>query len=353
MSSPNGSGRATVLWGGAVLLALAATAILVLGEDARLLRLGLLAALWAALIAALAAARLRGRVAEDDESAEQRRRVYELELEREVAARREHELEAENEARRRVSEESETELQRLREELRTLREALEPLLGGDVMYERVALQAEATRMRSLGEQPSGEGRPAARQQGVVTSIDEPAPVAPAQPAQAAQPVQSVPTASAAPAEPVAPATSAPVAPAEPASPDSTGTRVIGRVDTESASARPPAQDRPRQPGTQQSARPSSRGAPSQPGIDPAAAASRAPAPSRPTPSRPASPRATASRGAAEPPAEQAVREQERESTGSEWTSQVAPGAHAEGTSVTDLLAAYGDAESPRRRRRGR
>ncbi|MBA8826569.1 hypothetical protein FHX42_003948 [Saccharopolyspora lacisalsi] len=335
MSSPNGSGRATVLWGGAVLLALAATAILVLGEDARLLRLGLLAALWAALIAALAAARLRGRVAEDDESAEQRRRVYELELEREVAARREHELEAENEARRRVAEESDTEIQRLREELRTLREALEPLLGGDVMYERVALQAEATRMRSLGEQRTGEDGSSARQQGVVPSAEEPAPV------------------TSAPAAPAAPAASAHSAPAEPASPDSAGTRVIGRVDTESASAHPPAQDRPRQSGAQQSARPPSRGAPSQPGIDPAAAASRAPAPSRPAQSRPASQRATASRGAAEPSGEQAVREQERESTGSEWTSQVAPGAHAEGTSVTDLLAAYGDAESPRRRRRGR
>ena len=53
--------------------------------------------------------------------------------------------------RRAFDEESRTEIQSLRQELATLRETLQALLGGEVLVERYALQAEATRMRSLSE----------------------------------------------------------------------------------------------------------------------------------------------------------------------------------------------------------
>jgi hypothetical protein len=157
MPDPNSSriasrgGRATVLWVGAVLLCAAATGVLVLSEDARLLRLGIVAALWAALLGAFAVARLRYRASEDEDRESELKRIYELELEKEIAARREFELEAENEARRRVAEESDGELESLRSELATLRQSLEQILGGDVLFERVALRAESTRVRSLSE----------------------------------------------------------------------------------------------------------------------------------------------------------------------------------------------------------
>ena len=52
------------LWTIALVLVAAATAVLVLSDDARLLRLGLVAALWAALFGAFGVARLRHRIAE-------------------------------------------------------------------------------------------------------------------------------------------------------------------------------------------------------------------------------------------------------------------------------------------------
>ncbi|MER5389388.1 DUF6779 domain-containing protein, partial [Saccharopolyspora sp. NPDC002686] len=148
------AGGSTALWVGALVLAAAATAVLVISSDARLLRLGLVAALWSALIGAFAVARLRNRVAQDEKLAEDRQRIYELELEREIAARREFELEVEAEARRKAAEESDGELKALQAELQRLRTSLEQVLGGDVLFERVALRAESTRVRSLGENSS-------------------------------------------------------------------------------------------------------------------------------------------------------------------------------------------------------
>lgn len=151
-----GNGRSTLLWGGALVLAAAATSLLVLSNDARMLRLGLIAALWAALLGAFAVARLRHRVLESEQAAADRQRIYELELEREIAARREYELEAQAEARRRASEESDGQIRALQAELAKLRTTLEQVIGGDVLFERVALRAESTRVRSLGERPQGE-----------------------------------------------------------------------------------------------------------------------------------------------------------------------------------------------------
>lgn len=150
------NGRSNVLWGGALVLAAAATSVLVLSDDARLLRLGLIAALWGALLGAFAVARLRHRVAESEQAAADRQRIYELELEREIAARREYELEAQAEARRRASEESDAQIRALQSELTKLRTTLEQVIGGDVLFERVALRAESTRVRSLPERSQGE-----------------------------------------------------------------------------------------------------------------------------------------------------------------------------------------------------
>ncbi|MQA12209.1 MAG: hypothetical protein GEU98_27475 [Pseudonocardiaceae bacterium] len=153
---PGSRGLARPLLGFALLLALGATAALALTDETRWLRLGIIAALWAALGGAFLAAKYRKQMAHTEETAVEAQEVYELELEREVAARREFELEmeAENrsveaEVRAEVEAESREQLQALRAEVQALRQSLESLVGGEVLFERVALTAQSTRMRSF------------------------------------------------------------------------------------------------------------------------------------------------------------------------------------------------------------
>ncbi|GAB1514885.1 hypothetical protein JCM33774_69270 [Actinophytocola sp. KF-1] len=139
---------------GAVLFALAATGLLVLTDEERWLRLGIVAALWAALGGAFLAAKYRKQVTDQREAAAERQRIYELELEREVAARREYELEVAAEAKRQAEEEARDDIAVLRDELQKMRQTLESLLGGEFLVERYALRAESTRMRSIGDDRS-------------------------------------------------------------------------------------------------------------------------------------------------------------------------------------------------------
>ena len=123
---------------GTAIMAAAAAAVLILGtQDARLLRLGLVAALWAALLGAFATARVRGEVSSCAEHADQLRTVYQLELEREVAARREHALTVEREFREQAELSQRRELVELRTELAAMRANLEQLRGGNPLGERV------------------------------------------------------------------------------------------------------------------------------------------------------------------------------------------------------------------------
>ncbi|QGK68426.1 hypothetical protein GIY23_01635 [Allosaccharopolyspora coralli] len=155
--SAHGGRGATVLGVVTVVLAVGATGAMVLGDDTRILRLGLVGALWATVLAGFAVTGLRKRLADKDAREVDLKRVYELELEREVAARREFEAEAETAARRTAAAESREELDALRAELAKLRGTLEQIVGGDMLVERVALHAESTRVRSWGEH---EGPPA-------------------------------------------------------------------------------------------------------------------------------------------------------------------------------------------------
>ncbi|MBB5853450.1 DUF6779 domain-containing protein [Amycolatopsis umgeniensis] len=133
-----------------LVLAVGATLALVLSDDLRFLRLGIVAALWAALIGAFLAVRYRKHVSHSEDAVAEAQAVYELELEREIAARREFELEMEAENRQAADSRSQDELEALRAEVSALRESLQSLFGGgEVLLERVALTAQATRMRSL------------------------------------------------------------------------------------------------------------------------------------------------------------------------------------------------------------
>lgn len=163
-----------------LVLAVGATLALVLSDDLRYLRLGIVAALWAALIGAFLAVRYRKTVSQTEEAVAEAQAVYELELEREIAARREFELEMEAETRQAAENRSHDELEALRAEVSALRESLQSLFGGEVLLERVALTAQATRMRSLdnkqlmsaGAEANGNGKPQAQlMAGKNTTID--------------------------------------------------------------------------------------------------------------------------------------------------------------------------------------
>jgi hypothetical protein len=147
-------GSRQVLMLSTVVMAAAAAAVLALGtQDARLLRLGVVAGLWAALLGAFATARLRHEISSCTERADQLRTVYQLELEREVAARREHTLTVERECRAQAELSQRREIVELRTELTAMRANLEQLLAGNPLVERGTLRAESARLLPLPAHP--------------------------------------------------------------------------------------------------------------------------------------------------------------------------------------------------------
>ncbi|MGY1591123.1 DUF6779 domain-containing protein [Geodermatophilus sp. SYSU D00708] len=108
-------------------LAVAATVVVFVTDDPQVLRLAVIGAAWAFVLAALVTARRGGAVADggdvaavEREAAEREaelRLAYELELEREVAARRELELRVENDVRRETEQAVRADLAALRGEL--------------------------------------------------------------------------------------------------------------------------------------------------------------------------------------------------------------------------------------------
>lgn len=116
-------------------LAVAATVVVFLTEDPQLLRLAVVAAAWAFVLAALVASRRAvgtpvdgGEPAALERAAAERaaelRLAHELERGREIAARREHELRVEDDLRRTAEQAMRAELEALRAELEALRAEL-------------------------------------------------------------------------------------------------------------------------------------------------------------------------------------------------------------------------------------
>jgi hypothetical protein len=146
-------GPLQVAAGAVAFVAVVGSVVVAFTDDARFLKLALVAVLWVAVGALFLLEQTRRRADTAVSRSADQRAVYELELEREVRARREHELATEREVREKVSaevrQEGRLELDELREELKALRENLSLLLSGDLLVERVALRAESTRLRSL------------------------------------------------------------------------------------------------------------------------------------------------------------------------------------------------------------
>ncbi|MFD3507164.1 DUF6779 domain-containing protein [Nocardia sp. NPDC058666] len=135
-----------------ILLGLTASVFLIFSENVQYVRIGLVAALWAAVIGALAATRYRKDAAVDQAKVRDLQTVYELQLEREINARREYEMGVEARVRAEVGADS-SEIAALRAELTLLRQNLQVLFDGALPEEQVALQADAVRIDAL---PAGE-----------------------------------------------------------------------------------------------------------------------------------------------------------------------------------------------------
>ncbi|MFF2086728.1 DUF6779 domain-containing protein [Nocardia sp. NPDC058176] len=134
-----------------IALGLTASVFLVFSDNLQYVRIGLVAALWAAVIGALAATRYRKDAAVDNAKVRDLQTVYELQLEREINARREYEMGVEARVRAEVGADA-TEIAALRAELTLLRQNLQVLFDGALPDEQPALQADAYRIDAL---PSG------------------------------------------------------------------------------------------------------------------------------------------------------------------------------------------------------
>ncbi|MFA3894291.1 DUF6779 domain-containing protein [Rhodococcus qingshengii] len=145
----------------AALLALAviASLFLIFSNSVQLLRVGLVVALWAATLGAIAMTKYRRESALDKAKVADLQTVYELQLEREISARREYELSVEGRVRREVTADAD-ELAGLRAELVALRRNLEALFEGGLLPEQTALKTDSTRVPELGGSSYGAYQPA-------------------------------------------------------------------------------------------------------------------------------------------------------------------------------------------------
>ncbi|MDH6285811.1 hypothetical protein M2275_000704 [Rhodococcus opacus] len=145
---------------GLLALAVIASLFLIFSDSVQLLRVGLVAALWAATVGAIAMTKYRRESALDKAKVNDLQTVYELQLEREISARREYELTVEKRVRSEVRADAE-ELAALRAELSSLRKNLEALFDGAMPTERIALRADSTRVQELAGGSYSSYQPAA------------------------------------------------------------------------------------------------------------------------------------------------------------------------------------------------
>lgn len=131
-------GLANIALGVLLLLAIIATVVMVFSDNPVWMRIGTLSALWAAFIGAFLVARYRRQAATEAARVRDLHTVYELQLEREISARREHELVVERDLRASVRAETSDSIVALRQEIAALREQL-GALGVSLPEDRFAV----------------------------------------------------------------------------------------------------------------------------------------------------------------------------------------------------------------------
>lgn len=156
-SRPSGPFSNVTSWltGISAVLTVAASVMAIFSDDVRVVRLAVILGIWTFVCLSFAVHHAR----KDAKLAEMRRseakHVYELELQREVSARREHEVRFTEQIRASVSAEHSKELAELREQVERLNTTLAGLIDGDLLFERLTLSSESTRLRSVTEATRG------------------------------------------------------------------------------------------------------------------------------------------------------------------------------------------------------
>jgi hypothetical protein len=134
-----------------LVLAIGASSALVFTNRVELLKLAVILALWAAVVAAFVSVIYRRQSDIDQAKARDLKLVYDLQLDREISARREYELAVETQLRRELTSElraqAADEVAGLRAELAALRANLEILFDADLSH-RPALESDRARAYS-------------------------------------------------------------------------------------------------------------------------------------------------------------------------------------------------------------
>jgi hypothetical protein len=134
-----------------LVLAIGASSALVFTNRVELLKLAVILALWAAVVAAFVSVIYRRQSESDQAKARDLKYVYDLQLDREISARREYELNVEAQLRRELAAElraqSADEVAALRAELAALRTNLEILFDTDLAH-RPAIEHDRTTVRA-------------------------------------------------------------------------------------------------------------------------------------------------------------------------------------------------------------
>jgi hypothetical protein len=137
-----------------LVLAIAASSALVFTNRVELLKLAVILALWAAVVAAFVSVIYRRQSDADAARARDLKLVYDLQLDREISARREYELTVESHLRRELASElraqAADEVAALRAELAALRNNLEILFETE-LTDRPAIETERTTVRAYSD----------------------------------------------------------------------------------------------------------------------------------------------------------------------------------------------------------
>src|ERR1700747_3710684 len=149
-----------------LVLAIGASSALVFTNRVELLKLAVILALWAAVVAAFVSVIYRRQRDVDQARARDLKLVYALQLDREISARREYELTVESQLRRELASELRThaadDVAALRAGLSALRTSLEILFDTDLQHRPAleTLETEAPRARAYSDwDRNGEGNP--------------------------------------------------------------------------------------------------------------------------------------------------------------------------------------------------